>query len=144
TIERWLEAYETVLAASLREPEAAIDALAITSSAQRAALHALQPARTPREAHLRLTDLIATQARATPQRIALRYQGASWNFARLRARSLQIAHALSDRGIGRGALVGLCLDRTPDMLCAALGVLEAGAANVQLDPAYPRDRLDYI
>ncbi|PZQ33142.1 MAG: non-ribosomal peptide synthetase [Stenotrophomonas acidaminiphila] len=144
TIERWLEAYETVLSAGLLKPDAAIGALPITSSTQLAALHALQPARTPRDAHLRLTDLIAAQALATPHRVALRHQGEQWDFARLRARGLQIAHALRARGIGRGSLVGLCLDRRPDMLCAALGVLDAGAAYVPLDPAYPRDRLDYM
>jgi len=144
TVARWLEAFETVLDAALRAPGTAIDHLPITSPAELAALHALQPAPTPRDPRLRVTDLVAAQALATPRRIALRHDAAAWDYAHLRARSLQIAHALRARGIGRGALVGLCLDRTPDMLCAVLGVLEAGAAYVPLDPAYPRDRLDYM
>ncbi len=55
----------------------------------------------------------------------------------LDARSNRLAHFLRQRGVGRGDLVGLCVDRGIDMVVAQLGILKAGAAYVPLDPALP-------
>jgi amino acid adenylation domain-containing protein len=66
------------------------------------------------------------------------------SYAQLLARCNRLAHALRERGIGRGALVGLCVQRSADMVAAQLAVLTAGAAYVPLDPAYPADRLAYM
>src|SRR5262249_50892520 len=64
-------------------------------------------------------------------------------YRELDERSNQLAHYLSRRGIGRGALVAICLDRTSDMLVAMLGIWKSGAGYVPLDPDYPDDRVRF-
>ena len=51
------------------------------------------------------------------------------------------AHCTKDLGVGRGSVVGICLDRTPELMMVILGVLKAGAAYAPLDPSYPAERL---
>src|SRR5690606_37867999 len=85
-------------------------------------------------------QLLARSAAVHGQRTAITQPGVgSISHGELNAQANQLAHALRQRGIGRGALVGLCLDRSIDMVRAQLAVLKAGAAYVPLDPAYPAD-----
>ncbi|HEX2094113.1 MAG TPA: amino acid adenylation domain-containing protein, partial [Longimicrobiaceae bacterium] len=65
-------------------------------------------------------------------------------YGELDARANRLAHALRARGVGPETRVGVCLDRTPDLPVALLGVLRAGGAYVPLDPAHPADRLRYV
>ena len=79
-----------------------------------------------------------------PGAVALVSEGGALTFAELRSRSNRLARALRARGIGRGALVGLYVERGLDMVVAQQAVLKSGAAYVPLDPAYPADRLAYM
>ncbi|MCK9538942.1 amino acid adenylation domain-containing protein [Dokdonella sp.] len=144
TIERWLDAYATLLDALVANPRQTLAALPILSPRERAALAALQPAPAPRAAGRRVEALVFAQARRTPERVALRCGGQTWTYAQLAARARGIAAALGARGIGAGALVGIALERDPDLVAATLGVLAAGAGYVPLDPAFPADRLAYM
>ena len=87
---------------------------------------------------------VARTAKMTPGATAIRHEGQSVSYAELNRRANRLAHLLSDRGIGRGNVVGLCLDRTPELIVAMLAVHKAGAAYVPLDPAFPPERLRYI
>jgi amino acid adenylation domain-containing protein len=144
SISRWLAAMETLLAAALANPDAAVATLPWVSEAALAELCALQPAPTPRRHGELITDLVWAQARSTPDRIAIRSEETCWTYAELVRRAQAIARELRARGADAGDLIGICLGRNPGMLAAALGVLRAGAAYVPLDPAYPRDRLEYM
>src|SRR5690606_3434665 len=86
----------------------------------------------------------ARHAAASPERIALSFGTGELRYDELECRSNTIAHALRDRGIGRGMLVGGCLRREPDVYATVLGILKAGAAFVPLDPNYPKGRLDFM
>ena len=88
--------------------------------------------------------LFEAQAARTPQQVALRHLGGALSYAELDARAGRIARGLRARGVGAGALVGVCMERTPDLVAALLGVLKAGAAYVPLDPDYPRERLGFM
>lgn len=55
-----------------------------------------------------------------------------------------MAHFLQKRGIGPESLVGICIERSPDMIIGLFGILKAGGAYVPLDPSYPENRLRYI
>ena len=55
-----------------------------------------------------------------------------------------MAHYLQNLGIDSGAMVGLCLDRSPEMIIGMLGILKAGGAYVPLDPSYPEERLTFM
>lgn len=89
--------------------------------------------------------VIAAQAARTPAAPAvLQPRFGELSHGELHERSNRLAHALRARGVARGALVGLCIERGLDMLVAQLAILKAGAAYVPLDPAYPGDRLTYM
>ncbi len=144
TVARWLDAYATLLAAIAADPLQAVAALPLVSEFEATALHALQPGPTPFARDQRIEALVFAQASRTPDRSALRCGEVCWTYAQLMSRARQIAAALRARGIGDNALVGIALERGPDMLAATLGVLHAGAGYVPLDPAFPRERLAFM
>ncbi|NCT68905.1 MAG: amino acid adenylation domain-containing protein [Rhodanobacteraceae bacterium] len=144
TVARWLDAYATLLRAAADDPQQALATLPLLSAAGLAELRALQPAPTPFEAGARVEARFFAQAAQTPERPALRCGDTRWSYAQLAARAERIAAAVRTRGVGTGALVGIALERGPDMLAAVLGVLRAGAGYVPLDPAFPRERLAFM
>ena len=91
-----------------------------------------------------LHDLFAEQAARTPDAAAIRFEGAATTYAELERGANRLAHHLRALGVGPEARVGLCMERTPDMVAAMLGILRAGGAYVPLDPAYPAERLAYM
>lgn len=88
--------------------------------------------------------MFAERARTHPEAPAVEHEGRTLSYGELNARANRLAHHLRALGVGREDLVGVCLERTPDMVAALLGVLKAGAAYVPLDPAYPADRLGFM
>lgn len=87
--------------------------------------------------------LVSAAAAATPNAIAVQAPDRSLTYAQVERRANQMAHALRERGVVDGALVGVCLDRIADLPVALLAVLKAGAAYVPVDPAHPAERLVY-
>jgi amino acid adenylation domain-containing protein len=88
--------------------------------------------------------LIEAQARQTPQVVAVSCGGQQLTYEALDARAERLASSLRARGVGRDVLVGVCVNRSLDMLVGLLGVLKAGGAYVPMDPAFPKDRLAYM
>ncbi|MEM9037198.1 MAG: amino acid adenylation domain-containing protein [Actinomycetota bacterium] len=76
--------------------------------------------------------------------VAIRHDGASLTYAELTDRAEQVAAALAVRGIRRGDLVGVALERSLDLAPAVLGIQRLGAGYVPIDPSYPRSRIDAI
>ncbi|WP_437325952.1 non-ribosomal peptide synthase/polyketide synthase [Sorangium sp. So ce381] len=88
-----------------------------------------------------LPELLAEQAARTPDAIAVTCGQDQLTYGELNARANRLAHHLRQQGVGPGTLVGLCVERSLEMLVGALGILKSGGAYVPLDPAYPRERL---
>ncbi|MDT0528064.1 amino acid adenylation domain-containing protein [Micromonospora sp. DSM 115977] len=88
-------------------------------------------------------ERVAGWARATPDAPAVSYGDDRLTYAQLDARAGRIAAALRARGCGPGTRVGVCLERSVDLVAALLGVLRAGAAYVPIDPTYPAERIRY-
>jgi amino acid adenylation domain-containing protein len=86
-------------------------------------------------------ELIAAQARRRPQATAVVLGGERMTYGELERRANVLAHRLIDNGVGPDVLVGLCLDRSVDLVVAILGIWKAGGAYVPLDLDYPQDRL---
>jgi amino acid adenylation domain-containing protein len=92
----------------------------------------------------RLDALFAAQAASTPDAVALLCRGETVSYRALDQRANRLARHLVDLGVGPGALVGVCMKRSPELVTALLGVLKAGGAYLPLDPAYPTERLDFM
>jgi amino acid adenylation domain-containing protein len=97
-------------------------------------------------ADLRLDELVAAQAARTPGAVAVAGggDGDAVTYGELMRRAGRLAECLRSLGIGAERRIGLCCQRTPDLIAAQLGILAAGAAYVPLDPAYPRQRLQLM
>jgi non-ribosomal peptide synthetase component F len=88
--------------------------------------------------------LFEEQALRSPQAIAVSFEGRTLTYEQLDERANQLAHRLQRAGVGADTLVGLCLDRSVELIVALLGILKAGGAYVSLDPAYPAERLAFM
>ena len=79
--------------------------------------------------------------RRTPGAVAVMYEDQSLSYAELNTKSNQLAWYLREKGIGPDQLVGICVERSLEMVVGLLGILKAGGAYVPLDPSYPAERL---
>jgi amino acid adenylation domain-containing protein len=89
-------------------------------------------------------EIFAEQAVRRPAAPALVFEGETLSYGELDRRADQLARYLRSRGVSPGDLVGICMERSFELLVALLGVLKAGAAYVPLDPEYPRERLTFM
>ncbi|HKH49292.1 MAG TPA: amino acid adenylation domain-containing protein, partial [Thermoanaerobaculia bacterium] len=88
--------------------------------------------------------LVEAQVERTPGAVAVVLDGAAWTYRELDARADRLARRLRELGAGPGAIVGVCLERSLEMVAALLAVLKAGGAYLPLDPDYPEDRLAFL
>ena len=107
-------------------------------------LHAWNDTAAPFPDDVRVHDLFAAQAQRTPHAPALRFAGRATTYAQLDGASARLADRLRSLGAAPETRVGICLERSPEMVVAVLGVLRSGAAYVPLDPAYPAERLAFL
>ena len=84
------------------------------------------------------------QAARFPGRIAAVSEGAELTYRELNQKANKVAHYLQQRGVGPEIVVGLCVERSLEMLVGILGILKAGGAYLPLDPHYPRERLEFM
>ncbi len=89
-------------------------------------------------------QLFEEQVIRTPEAIALVFEEQHITYQDLNQRANQLAHQLQSLGVGPDVLVGICVERSVEMLVGLLGILKAGGAYVPLDPAFPSDRLAYM
>jgi len=145
TITRLLEHFQRLLEQVVEDPGQRISELSLLSEAQR---HELLVDWSGQDAEfaerLCIHQLFEAQVERTPEAVAVEGQGQRLSYAELNARANQLAHFLQKQGAGAETLVGICLERTPQMVVALLGVLKSGAAYVPLDPAYPQSRLAFM
>jgi amino acid adenylation domain-containing protein len=91
-----------------------------------------------------MPDLVAKQARQSPDAIAVRFDQTELSYADFIDRVNRLANHLITRGVKPGAVVGVCMDRCIDMVVALHAVQSAGGAYLPLDPAYPADRIAFM
>ena len=88
--------------------------------------------------------LFEEQVERTPDAVAVAWDAGQLSYRELNRRANQLAHHLRRNGVGPEVLVGVCMDRSPEMIVAILGILKAGGGYFPLDPDYPRDRLSFM
>ena len=91
-----------------------------------------------------LPSLFAEQVARTPSAVAVVFEDRRLSYRELDERSSRLAHHLRGLGVGPEVVVGLCVERSPEMLVGLLGILKAGGAYLPLDPDYPEERLGFM
>ncbi|MCK6544570.1 amino acid adenylation domain-containing protein [Myxococcota bacterium] len=144
TIERMAKSYVALLEDVVARPDVPVDALELLSHEQQheqlQSWNATRVAEDPRCFH----ELFEAQASKTPDATAVVIGAASLTYAELDRRANQLAHHLIDAGARPGALVGLFVERSLEMLVGLLGILKSGAAYIPMDPIYPPERLAWM
>ncbi|SCC91285.1 Amino acid adenylation domain protein [Thiomonas sp. X19] len=141
TVRRWLELYREALVRAAADPAQTLAALLAPPPAEQALLAAWNNTARDGPPGLRLNDLLQAGLQHDPTATALVFEGQTLSYRELHARARQLAHALRAQGAGPGGLVGVCLERSLDLVVALVGIIASGAAYVPLDPCLPVERL---
>ncbi|RPI05054.1 MAG: non-ribosomal peptide synthetase, partial [Zetaproteobacteria bacterium] len=145
TIDRLLGHYQTLLEGIVAAPDRPIGALPLLTAAERhQLLVAWNATATAYPRDCRVHELFEAQVARTPEAVAVVWADQTLSYGELNRRANQLAHHLQHLGVGPETLVGLCLERSPELVVGLLGILKAGGAYVPLDPTYPRDRLAFM
>ncbi|HET9917554.1 MAG TPA: condensation domain-containing protein, partial [Candidatus Binatia bacterium] len=143
-VERMAGHFETLLQDIVEHPDRLVSDLTLLNEAERAQIlnqwsisqcHSAEPKC--------LHRLFEGQVEKTPDAIAVVCGDKTWTYRHLNERSNQLARRLRKRSVGPETLVGICLERTPELMVALLATLKAGVAYVPLDPDFPRERLEF-
>ncbi len=145
TVERWLDHLQALLDDVARRPERRLSELVLLSPAER---HQLlvegNDTRTDAARGRCLHHLFEIRARRCPDAPAVIFENRTLSYRELDRRANQTAHYLRELGAGPEVVVGISIERSPEMLVGLLGILKAGAAYLPLDPTYPAARLDFM
>jgi amino acid adenylation domain-containing protein/non-ribosomal peptide synthase protein (TIGR01720 family) len=144
TIEAMADAFATLLAAVSQNPEQPLSALKWVSERQRQQIQQWNETTRDYPAEQTLHQLFEQQAVRSPQAPALITATQALSYQQVNNRTNQLAQQLQRLGVCPEMRVGICLDRSADLIVAILATLKAGGAYVPLDPAYPHSRLAYI
>lgn len=145
TIQRMIEHYQNLLISIVKKPSQSIASMPMLTLTEIKQLRlefndtvvAYPEAET-------LISLVEKQAQQTPENTAIVWGEALLSYQELDEKANQLAHYLQRKGVVAGDLVGVCMDRSFEMIIGILGILKVGAAYVPIDPNYPRDRVHYI
>ena len=145
TIRRLLRQLQELLADAVTHAGHTVSKLRILPATERERLlRGWNSTETPANLNICLHQAIADQVRRTPDAVAAVYDGTLLSYADLDRQSSRLCAYLRGQGVESGHRVGICLHRSLDMLIALVGILKSGAAYVPLDPAFPRERLQYM
>jgi amino acid adenylation domain-containing protein len=145
TVGRLADHFQALLESAAADPDRPVGQLSLLTGAERHRAVAEwndTPAAPP--AAVDVVQLFEEQARRRPDAPAVACAGERLTYGELNRRANRVAHHLRALGAGPGVLVGVCLERSPEVVVGILGALKAGAAYVPLDPSYPTERLAFM
>ncbi|MBS0151275.1 MAG: amino acid adenylation domain-containing protein [Nitrospira sp.] len=145
TIRRLDTHYRHVLDQVVAQPEAALSGIEVLGAEERRQV--VEQWNATRRAYptaATVPELIYAQAQRTPAAAAVRFDEQVLSYGALWRRSAVLAAELRRQGVGPDVLVGLCAERSLDMVIGLLGILQVGGAYVPIDPSYPAERIAYM
>jgi amino acid adenylation domain-containing protein len=145
TIARMAEHFLTLLEAIATNPEQRISELPLLTQTERQQLLFEWNNTTTEYPHDKcIHQLFEEQVEKTPDSVAVVFENQQLTYRELNQKANQLAHHLQTLGVRPEVLVGICVERSLEMVVGLLGILKAGGAYVPLDPHYPQERLDYM
>ena len=145
TAQRFVTRFQELLKSITRMPTTAIGQLNLLDDAERTCVTTTwQPPEPALSCETTLTDLLCRQAELTPERPAVTLDDTTLTYAQLFARARELAGALQADRVGPDVLVGVCAERSIELVVALVGIELAGGAYVPFDPSYPPERLEFM
>ncbi|HEY0605659.1 MAG TPA: amino acid adenylation domain-containing protein, partial [Herpetosiphonaceae bacterium] len=145
TIDRWRAHFTTLLAAIVEAPQRSVRSLPLLATDElHEILHMGRGTEQPIPRDCCAHELISAQAARTPEAIALVWHEQRLSYAELEMRANRLAHLLQARGVGPESRVGVCMERSPELIVGLLAILKAGGAYLPLDPAWPAARINLM
>lgn len=145
TIERITGHFQTLLAGIIAQPEQCISELPLlTAKEQYQLLEQWNQTQRKYIQDICVHQLFEMQVERTPDAVALVFENQQLSYRELNAQANQLAHHLTSLGVGVNVLVGLCVERSFDMVVGLLAILKAGGAYVPIDPDYPPQRISQM
>ena len=145
TIKQMLKHLQRLLAAFVEQPQTRLSELSLLSATDKQQILLDWNATEvdyPKDRFIH--QLFEAQVEKTPNAVAVMFEEHALSYAELNSKANQLAHYLRSKGVGPDVLVGICLERSLEMVIGLLGIMKAGGAYVPLDPGYPQDRLDFM
>ncbi|MGB7709692.1 MAG: amino acid adenylation domain-containing protein [Microcoleus sp.] len=145
TIKRMASHFENLLSAIVAAPDMTVNELPLLSKTER---HQLlvewNNTQTAYPQDKCIHQLFEEQVKITPNAIAVIFEEQQLTYLELNQKANQVAHHLQSLGVKPESLVGICVERSLEMIVGLLGILKAGGGYVPLDPNYPSERLSYM
>ncbi|MEH2164296.1 MAG: AMP-binding protein [Nostoc sp.] len=144
TINRLVGHFETLLEAIVANPQQPVALLSLLTPQQRQQLLVEWNHTQVNYPHQLIHQLFEEQVQRTPDAIAVVFREQKLNYQELNEQANQLAYYLQSLGVTAEVMVGLCVERSLEMVVGLLGILKSGGVYVPLDPAYPQERIAYI
>ncbi|HZL78001.1 MAG TPA: amino acid adenylation domain-containing protein [Candidatus Limnocylindrales bacterium] len=144
-VERMLEHWRVILESIVTNPDQRVSEISLLTTAERRQI--LEEWNAPRTDYPEakcVHEWFEAQAARTPEAVAVVFEEHRLTYAELNRRANQLAHRLRKLGVQPDALVGICVERSLELVVGILGILKAGGAYLPLDPAYPKERLAFM
>jgi mycobactin peptide synthetase MbtE len=143
-VKQFLDHFAVLLDSALTEPDQPLSGLALMGESDAKWLREVSSGQKFDTVPKTLAEMVSEQAARTPEVTAVVYEGRNFTYRDLNEAANRLAHWLIDQGIGSEDRVAVLLDKSPELIITALGVVKAGAVYVPVDPTYPQDRLSFI
>jgi len=144
TMQRMVACYLTLVAAAARNPELRLSELPLLTPEEKTAVLAAGNDTVADVPSRLIHQLVEESAARRPGAVAVSMAGETLTYGELNEQANRLAHRLRRLGVGPEERVAVCLERSPALVTALLGVLKSGGAYVPLDPGYPADRLAWV
>ncbi len=144
TVVRMAQQFQTLLWAVAADPDRRLSDLSLVSAEERRRFLSAWNRSRPEESRECLQEALEQRMEASPDSVAVVFEGEHLSYGELNRRANRLAHRLRSLGIGPEARVGLYLERSLDLVVGVVGILKSGGAYVPLDPSYPNERIRFM